>query len=82
MAAKLPPRLDILPMAQRPLWDELAGVPAHFVLYGGMASRSVAATDAAVPSQPHEPGRDGPFNNRPTVLERSKSPRQMGVTGD
>jgi hypothetical protein len=31
------PRLDILPPAQRRLWDELAGVPANFVLYGGTA---------------------------------------------
>jgi nucleotidyltransferase AbiEii toxin of type IV toxin-antitoxin system len=31
------PRLDILPSAQRRLWDELAGVPAHFILYGGTA---------------------------------------------
>ena len=31
------PRLDILPPAQRRLWDELAAVPAYFVLYGGTA---------------------------------------------
>ncbi len=31
------PRLDILPKAQRRLWDELAAVPAEFVLYGGTA---------------------------------------------
>jgi hypothetical protein len=31
------PRLDILPPAQRRLWDELAAVPAEFVLYGGTA---------------------------------------------
>ena len=31
------PRLDILPAAQRRLWDELAAVPAQFVLYGGTA---------------------------------------------
>jgi hypothetical protein len=31
------PRLDILPRAQRRLWDELAAVPAAFVLYGGTA---------------------------------------------
>ncbi len=31
------PRLDILPPPQRQLWDELAGVPAEFVLYGGTA---------------------------------------------
>jgi hypothetical protein len=29
------PRLDILPPAQRRLWDELVAVPADFVLYGG-----------------------------------------------
>lgn len=30
-------RLDILPAPQRRLWDELACVPAAFVLYGGTA---------------------------------------------
>lgn len=31
------PRLDILPPSQRRLWDELAGIPPEFVLYGGTA---------------------------------------------
>lgn len=31
------PRLDILPDPERRLWDELAAVPAEFVLYGGTA---------------------------------------------
>jgi hypothetical protein len=31
------PHLDILPSPQRRLWDELAAVPAEFVLYGGTA---------------------------------------------
>lgn len=31
------PRLDILPPPQRRLWNELAAVPAEFVLYGGTA---------------------------------------------
>lgn len=31
------PRLDILPPAQRALWDELGGLPHGFVLYGGTA---------------------------------------------
>lgn len=31
------PRLDILPKPQRRLWDELAAVPAAFVLYAGTA---------------------------------------------
>jgi hypothetical protein len=30
-------RLDILPPAQRTLWDELIGVPPSFTLYGGTA---------------------------------------------
>jgi hypothetical protein len=30
-------RLDILPAAQRRLWDELTGVPPSFTLYGGTA---------------------------------------------
>jgi hypothetical protein len=30
-------RIDILPPPQRRLWDELAAVPAEFVLYGGTA---------------------------------------------
>jgi len=31
----LPPHLEILPLAQKALWPELAEVPRHFVLYGG-----------------------------------------------
>ncbi len=31
------PCLDVLPPAQRRLWDELAEIPDHFVLYGGTA---------------------------------------------
>ena len=31
------PRLDILPSAQRRLWDELAATPEDFALYGGTA---------------------------------------------
>ena len=31
------PRLDVLPPAQRRLWNELGEVPEHFVLYGGTA---------------------------------------------
>ena len=31
------PRLDILPPAQRRLWDELRATPSGFVLYGGTA---------------------------------------------
>lgn len=37
MPSGLVPRLDILPPAQRALWDELHGLPAPFVLYGGTA---------------------------------------------
>jgi hypothetical protein len=37
MASTLRPRLDILPPAQRRLWDEPAAVLGHFVLYGGTA---------------------------------------------
>lgn len=33
----LAPRLDILPAAQRRLWDEFHSLPASFVLYGGTA---------------------------------------------
>jgi len=29
------PQFEILPKAQKTLWPELAGVPRHFVLYGG-----------------------------------------------
>jgi hypothetical protein len=32
-----PPLLDVLPPAQRRLWDEMAEVPGHFTLYGGTA---------------------------------------------
>jgi hypothetical protein len=31
------PRLDILPVSQRRVWDELVALPAEFVLYGGTA---------------------------------------------
>lgn len=31
------PRLDILPAPQRRVWDALAEIPPHFVLYGGTA---------------------------------------------
>ena len=37
MSRSFPLRLDILPAAQRRLWDELAEVPPEFVLYGGTA---------------------------------------------
>ena len=37
MSQDFAPRLDILPPPQRRLWDELAAVPAEFVLYGGTA---------------------------------------------
>ena len=37
MTADFTPRLDILPPPQRRLWDELAAVPAEFVLYGDTA---------------------------------------------
>jgi hypothetical protein len=37
MADDFRPRLDILPAAQRQLWDELDCVPDEFVLYGGTA---------------------------------------------
>jgi len=35
MSALFTPRLDILPPAQRRLWDELGEIPRPFVLYGG-----------------------------------------------
>lgn len=31
------PRLDVLPEAQRRLWEELCAVPDEFTLYGGTA---------------------------------------------
>ncbi len=37
MTRMFDPRLDILPAAQRRLWDELGGTPPEFVLYGGTA---------------------------------------------
>jgi hypothetical protein len=37
MTMDFTPRLDILPPPQRRLWDELAAIPAEFVLYGGTA---------------------------------------------
>ena len=33
----LEPKLDILPTAQKTLWEKLNTTPAHFVLYGGTA---------------------------------------------
>jgi hypothetical protein len=37
MTSVFQPRLDILPPAQRALWDELGATPPGFVLYGGTA---------------------------------------------
>ena len=37
MSANFTPRLDILPPAQRRLWDEFGEIPHSFVLYGGTA---------------------------------------------
>jgi hypothetical protein len=37
MTQPFDPRLDILPAAQRRLWDELGDTPQEFVLYGGTA---------------------------------------------
>ena len=37
MTPSFTPRLDILPVAQRVLWPELASTPAEFTLYGGTA---------------------------------------------
>jgi Nucleotidyl transferase AbiEii toxin, Type IV TA system len=31
------PRLDVLPLPQRRLWDEFTSIPSEFVLYGGTA---------------------------------------------
>lgn len=36
-SSMLTPKLDILPRAQRRLWEELRGTPRSFVLYGGTA---------------------------------------------
>jgi hypothetical protein len=37
MTSMFDPRLDILPAAQRRLWDELGATPSEFILYGGTA---------------------------------------------
>jgi hypothetical protein len=37
MTLMFDPRLDILPAAQRRLWEELGATPPEFVLYGGTA---------------------------------------------
>lgn len=37
MALEMKPKLDILPPAQKRLWNELIDVPPEFVLYGGTA---------------------------------------------
>ena len=37
MAKRFTPQLDILPLAQRRLWNELGTLPGEFVLYGGTA---------------------------------------------
>jgi hypothetical protein len=37
MTSDFTPRLDILPLPQRRLWEELSAVPKEFVLYGGTA---------------------------------------------
>jgi hypothetical protein len=35
--AQFAPRLDILPLAQRLLWDAFSAIPAEFTVYGGTA---------------------------------------------
>lgn len=37
MSQPFQPRVEILPAAQRRLWDELGDIPSTFVLYGGTA---------------------------------------------
>ena len=37
MATDFTPRIDILPLPQRRLWDELSTLPPEFILYGGTA---------------------------------------------
>ena len=37
MTTDFTPRIDILPLPQRRLWDELSTLPPEFVLYGGTA---------------------------------------------
>jgi hypothetical protein len=56
------PRLDILPKAQRRLWDELGAVPREFVLYGGTAVALHLGHRQSVDfdffgSKPFDPGR-------------------------
>lgn len=43
------PRLDILPPSQRRLWEELAHIPAGFVLYGGRVDPAAIPAVQALP---------------------------------
>lgn len=72
------PRLDILPKAQRRLWDELAAVPAEFVLYGGTAVALHLGHRQSVDfdffgSQPFDPAKlttDIPFMRAARITQR------------
>ncbi len=72
------PRLDILPRAQRQLWDELAAVPPQFVLYGGTAIALHLGHRRSVDfdffgNQPFDPAKlvaDIPFMTAATITQR------------
>jgi hypothetical protein len=72
------PRLDILPKAQRRLWDELAAVPPEFVLYGGTAIALHLGHRRSVDfdffgNRPFDPAKlvaDIPFMTAATITQR------------
>jgi hypothetical protein len=81
MSASFAPRLDILPAAQRLLWDELTGVPPDFTLYGGTAialhlghRNSVDFDFFTVQAfNPAELYRDIPFLHDATIVQQAKN---------
>jgi hypothetical protein len=82
------PRLDILPASQRRLWDELAGIPPEFVLYGGTAIALQLGHRTSVDfdffgSQPLDPDKLTlaiPFLAEATVTQRQ--PNTLGCFVD
>jgi len=81
MSVSFIPRLDILPAAQRLLWDELIGVPPDFTLYGGTAVALHLGHRNSVDFDfftmrafnPAELYRDVPFLQDATIVQQAKN---------
>jgi hypothetical protein len=81
MSGRFHPRLSILPGPQRVLWDELAGVPPTFTLYGGTAvalhlgHRSSIDFDffGTQDFDPDQLYRNGPFLRGAKVIQQQRN---------